>query len=95
MKNLLLIACIITFSLTQDFSQLGFDPKTEEVDYVKHLFGKPEIYSEEDLAKFKKEHSNDVFLDLTNSVFFDNNDVGSVFSEGSYIFNVFHPKCLC
>ena len=82
MKYLALISSFVITSLEID-SRIGFNPETDFVESVTHLLSKPEIFTKEKLDKFKKQHSTSKFLDITDSVFFDNHDVGKVFSEGS------------
>ena len=101
MKYLALISSFVITSLEID-SRIGFNPETDFVESVTHLLSKPEIFTKEKLDKFKKQHSTSKFLDITDSVFFDNHDVRKVFSEGSkfifktilFILNL-RQKCFC
>ena len=86
MKNVFPICFLVISTRAYDFS-IGYDPKRDVVDYVKPIYERPVILTNKQYEEFKKEHSKEKIIDMTNSLAIEGHNVPKLFGQGAQ-FNI-------
>ena len=82
MKNVFPLCLLITYTKSHDYAP-GYDPKKDVVDYVKPIYERPAILTKKQFEDFKKEHSNEKIIDMTNSLAIEDQNIPRLFGQGT------------